>query len=252
MTVESGHVGLVLRFGAIERAAPSGLGLHLPWPIESHEVLDVTEVRRVETGSRRLLTGDTNLVDLDLVVQYTVRDPVQFVTGLDAPQEVVASTARSVATEVVASMDVDTLLTTGRASLQLQVADEVQKRLDGLDSGVLITGVEVRELAPPPAVVDAFNDVSSARGDRATLALAAESYASTVLPEARGQAALRVEQARAFSSQRVSTARGDVARFEALVDQDGPALRGRLHAETAKAIDAEVMVVSPHTEVVLP
>lgn len=252
MVVDSGHVGVVFRFGAVERVSPAGLGLHLPWPLERHEVVDVTDVRRVETGSQRLLTGDTNLVDLDLVIQYTAADPVLFLTAVDDPEALVASVTRAVSCEVVASLDVDALLTTGRAELQTRVASGVQERLEAMQTGIFVSGVELRELSPPPAVVDAFNEVSSARGDRQTLALAAESYASGVVPQARGQASQRIEQARSFASQRVAAAQGDVARFEALLPEDGPALRSQLRAQGLVELQAEVMVVPDGTEVVLP
>ncbi len=252
MAVDPGHVGLVFRFGAVTHTAQSGLGFHLPWPIERHEFVDVTEVRRVETGQQRLLTGDTNLVDLDLVVQYTPRDAVLFATGVEDPEDLVASVARAVCAEVVASMEVETLLTTGRSELRTRVAEDLQAQLDARGSGIFISSVELRELLPPPAVVDAFNDVSSARGDRETLALAAESYASGVVPQARGQASARVEEARAFSSERVAGAQGEIARFEALSPEDGPGLRAELYAQTIDALDVPVMVVQPGTEVVLP
>ena len=252
MIVQSGHAGVIFRFGVVDRTSQAGLGLRLPWPIEDHVVVDTTEIRRAQTGDMRLLTGDTNLVDVDLVVQYTAQDPIAFVTGLAQPADLVTATARSAATQAVAAQDVDTLLTTGRASLQRDVAQRVQDRLDASGSGIHIVGVEVLELVPPPDVLDAFNDVSSARGDKETLALAAESYASTVIPETRGAAALRVEEARAFASQRVAEAQGDVSRFEALLEEDGPALRARLHADAVDRIDAEVLVAQPGTQVVLP
>lgn len=252
MVVQSGHVGVIFQFGAVDRTTQAGLGLRLPWPIEDHVVVDTTEVRRIQTGDMRLLTGDTNLVDVDLVVQYTAQDPIAFVTGIAEPEALVTSMARSSATQAVAAQDVDTLLTTGRASLQSDVAQRVQDRLDAAESGIHIVGVEVLELVPPPDVLDAFNDVSSARGDKETLALAAESYSSTVIPETRGAAALRVEEARAFASQRVAEAQGDVARFDALLEEDGPALRSRLHADVADRVDAEVIVAQPGTQVVLP
>ena len=116
--VETGDVAVVFRFGAIDRTAQAGLGAHLPWPFESHEVVRVSEVRRVEPGRTRMLTGDTNLVDLDLVVQLTVADPALWLTGTADPEADAAAIVTSVATDIVASMDVDRLLTTGRAELQ--------------------------------------------------------------------------------------------------------------------------------------
>jgi membrane protease subunit HflK len=216
-TVESGEVAVVWRFGAPTRTLGAGLGMRLPWPVESHTTVAVSESRRVEPGSTRMLTGDTNLVDLDLIVQYTVKDPQQWLLSTAEPERVAADTVLAAATDAVRATDVDSLLTTGRTALQQRLAEVGQARLDALESGIQIEAVEVRELAPPPAVVDAFNDVSSARGDKETLALAAEAYVSSVLPEARGTGARLREQARADAARRVGRAQGEVARFEVVL-----------------------------------
>lgn len=214
--VETGEVAVVWRFGAPQETVGAGLRVRLPWPIETHSLVGLSESRRVETGSTRMLTGDTNLIDLDLVVQYTISDPVLWLTSSAEPEAITAAVVLAVATEAVRHADVDTLLTTGRAALQQRLAIDGQARLDQLHAGVRLEAIEVRELAPPPAVVDAFNDVSSARGDKETLALAAEAYVSSVLPEARGTRSRRLEHARARSAERLAQARGDVRRFEGI------------------------------------
>ena len=213
--VETGNVAVVFRFGAIDRTAGSGLGFRLPWPIEHHEVVSVSEVRRVEPGRTRMLTGDTNLVDLDLVVQITVADPALWLTGAVDSEAAAASVVTAVATDVVATMDVDRLLTTGRTSMQQRVMRESQAILEAMGTGARIDAVDIRELTPPPAVVDAFNDVSSARGDRETLSLGAEAYTSKLIPEARGKKATALSAARGAAAERVARAQADIARFDA-------------------------------------
>lgn len=253
--VDTGDVAVVFRLGAVHRTAGAGPGVRLPWPLERHTIVSVSEVQRAEPGRTRMLTGDTNLIDLDLVVQLTVADPTLWLTGARDPKGDAAAVVTATATDVVASMDVDTLLTTGRAELQQRVRADAQAVLDAARSGARIDAVDIRELTPPPAVVDAFNDVSSARGDKETLALGAEAYASKRLPEARGRgAALRSEaQARAFS--RVSEAQSDIARFEALRSSpDLRAERARRRAATLSQIHqrATVLAVPAGTPVVLP
>lgn len=257
MFVGADEVAVVYRFGAVSRTAGAGLSLRLPWPVASDERVAVLTSRSAEPGPRRLLTGDTNLVDLELAVQYVVADPVAFLTGLIDANETVADEALAAATEMVATLEVDVLLTTGRTALEQGIARRGQARLDALGAGVRLTSIEVRGLAPPPAVVDAFNDVSSARGDRETLALSADAYSSQVVPDARGQAARRHEEAHATASVRVSRAQGDIARFEALAaaHADAPwATRLELQVQALEGIGdrVELVVARPGTELVLP
>ena len=254
VAVDSGDVAVVYRFGSIARTMGPGLNLRAPWPVESHEIVSVSEVRRAEPGRRRMLTGDTNLVDIDLVVQYSVSDPVQFLLGLENPEETLSSVVLGVTADVVSTLGVDALLTTGRTDLQHRVGEEVQVALSRWDAGVRVASIEVRELSPPPEVVDAFNDVSSARGDQETLALAAEAYASEHLPEVRGQAGAVQEQARSHAASRAAQAAGDVARFRALHSEAASsplAVRSHLWSQTAARVGkvVQVHVIKGDTEV---
>ncbi len=257
MMVDTGEKALVYRFGAVSRVAGAGLHLHLPWPIERDERLNVTEVRRVEPPARRLLTADTNLVQLSVVVQYTVSDPVAWTLASRNPEAVVSDMVQAAAVAGAASMDVDTLLTTGRAELERQLLEASQRAVDEQGLGLRLVAVDVRELVPPGPVVDAFNDVSSARGDRETLALSAEAYTSKLLPDVRGQAAEAGEHARANAARRLAGTRADTARFDQLLgafraDREGT--RIDLHAATVQAVSPrlEILVAPPGAEINLP
>ncbi|HCH64918.1 MAG: hypothetical protein CL927_04940 [Deltaproteobacteria bacterium] len=253
--VETGDLAVVFRLGEINRTAQAGLGLRLPWPLEMHEIVSVSEVRRVEPGRTRMLTGDTNLVDLDLVVQVTVADPAQWLTGTADPEAEAAAIVTAVATDVVATMDVDRLLTTGRTELQQRVLRDSQAILTSLNTGARIDAVNIRELTPPPAVVDAFNDVSSARGDRETLALGAEAYTSKRIPEARGQTATLLSSAHARAAERIAAAQADIARFQAAAASPSPraeVARLRAAAWSRATQRAHVRVVPAGSVVQLP
>ncbi len=254
MLVDADEVAVVYRLGAVSRTESAGLSLRLPAPIERDERVQVTEVRRVEPGQRILLTGDTNLVVVDLVAQYTVSDPVAFSVNLLDPEAAIADALRGETAAQVSGMEVDVLLTTGRGALQQQVKSATQARLDALGVGVALDAVELRSLEPPDAVVAAFNDVSSARGDRDTMILAAQSYASRHIPDVRGQAAQLSEEARAEAADVVAEARADVERFDGLVGEwrrAPEALRQVLVAEVAGGVEAEVRVVRSGDEVVV-
>ncbi len=254
MLIDADEVAIIYRFGAVRRAASSGLSLRLPRPIESDERVRVTEVRRVDTGRQVLLTGDTNLVEIAAVAQYTVSDPVAFVVAVDAPEALIDATVRSAVVSAVSQMEVDALLTTDRALLQRQVLTASQATLDRIGLGVQLEAVELSALEPPDPVVAAFNDVSSARGDGETMVLAAQSYASRQLPDVRGQAARLKEEARADAADIRARARADTTRFAALLPtwrRTPEALRRSLVGEAAGRVRAEIIVAPAGAEVVV-
>ena len=256
LVVDPAEVAIVHRFGAVDRTLGAGLGFRVPL-IESAERIRVTEVRRVELPKRRLLTEDTNLVDVALIVQYSVSDPVLFALVHEDPEKVVAVEVDSAANAQVAEVGVDALLTTGRTALQQSVMDAAQKALDAQAVGVRLVAIDVGSLSPPDAVVNAFNDVSSARGDQETTRLAADAYASKVLPDVRGRAAQLEQGALSEAAQRSARADGDIARFNALL----PAWRTERSAVTVELREemwaqigdkATVHAVPPGAELRLP
>ena len=256
MVVDPAEVAVVYRFGAVDRTLGAGLGFRLP-VVESSERIRVTEVRRVELPRRRLLTADTNLVDVELIVQFSVADPVLFALVHADPEAVVAAEVDSAANAQVAEMGVDALLTTGRTELQQAVMDAAQRSLDALATGVRLVAIDVRSLAPPDAVVNAFNDVSSAKGDQETTRLAADAYASKVLPDVRGKAAQLEQEALSGAAQLDARADGDIARFQALLPAwraERAATRTQLRGELWATIGekATIKVVPPGTELRLP
>ncbi len=256
MVVDPAEVAVITRFGAVDRVLNAGLGFRLPL-VEQAERIRVTEVRRVELPRRRLLTGDTNLIELELVVQYSVADPVLYALLHAHPEQVIAGQVASAATASVANLRVDELLTTGRAALQQALMDSAQKVLDALATGVRLVAIDVRDLVPPTAVVNAFNDVSSAKGDQDTMRLAADAYASKVLPDVRGRSAQIQERALSDATSQATRADGDVARFQALLPAwrtDEAAIRVQLRDELLSDVGsaAKVVVVASGTEVFLP
>lgn len=252
MVIDADEVAVVLRFGAWQRTVGSGLAFRLPWPLETDARVRVTEVRQAEPGRRVLLTGDTNLVEVDIVAQYTVADPVAFLLTTDDPEAAVAATVGAQLAAAVSAMEVDVLLTTGRTTLEQQVQQTAQAPLRAI--GVRIDAVELRALQPPDPVVAAFNDVNSARGDRDTMVLSAQSYASQHLPAVRGQVAQLTEEARTHAAERIAGARADVARFEALLPswREAPdAVRRTLIEEAAAKVSPTVRVTA-QGDIVLP
>ncbi len=253
MLVDSGEVAVIQRFGAVVGTREPGLGFRWPWPVEADLRVGVTEVRRVELARRRLLTGDTNLVEVELVAQYRVTDPVRWSMQIDEPEALVIAEIAAATVAAVARVGVDELLTSGRATLQTEVLRRAQEAL--VTIGVRLEAIDLRELAPPDAVVNAFNDVSSARGDQETTVLAAEAYASQALPDVRGRATTQVEQARAAASRQTGRAEAAAATLAALASAEGSGgVRRELWRRMAVGVAgrAEVKALPPGSNLVIP
>ena len=249
------EVGVVYRFGKIDRQLQSGLHFRMPWPIESHITVAHTELRTLPIESQRLLTGDSSLIDLTLSVQYTVSNPVDFILGSTDPAATVSQVVQSASTRAAAATDIDTMID-NRGVLQDQIRILSQADLDGLKTGIRIETIDVRDLVPPPAVVDAFNDVSSSKSDRETTELAAQAYARKRGPEARGRASEIQNQAESWRAERLSQVDQEISRFEKLQAQhevapEGTELLLRTKAQADIGERARVLQAVPGTSLVL-
>lgn len=246
--------GVVLRFGAA-RPIPLQPGIH--WVARGIDRVVKVEVTRTETvpigfrtaeGGRtaslaadegQWLTGDTNILAVQLAVQYRVGRPVEWVVNGRDTAEVVRRAAESVVTDAMGKLPVDDALTGGRLTLLEEVRRGTQRLLDDWKSGVAIVSVALRSVDPPPPVLAAFQDVQNAKSDRERFVNEAESYANETLPRARGEADTLVSSAASQRLRRVEEAHGDAARFEALRREaslaPGP-LRARLYLETLEEV----------------
>lgn len=259
--VGPGERGVVLLFGkAVDQTEP-GLRYRFPWPIQSHELVDVAQVRRTEIGFRSMageptsrgmrgssrsvpqealmLTGDENIVDVQLFVQYRVQDPVKFLFATYAPEEILHTAAQVALRGAVGQNSIDYTMTDGRVEVQAQVKTYLQKLLDTYQTGLLVTEARLLVVDPPSEVRDAFHDVVRALEDRERLVREAEGYREDVVPKARGEAAQMVQQAEAYKAQRVIRAQGDAARFLSVLAEYNKAqavTRDRLYLESMERI----------------
>jgi membrane protease subunit HflK len=252
---------VVLLFGKAGEQTEPGLRYHLPWPIQSHELVDVAQVRRVEIGFRTgietnarrggrggaqavphealMLTGDENIVDVQLFVQYRVQDPVKFLFAVSEPEDVLHTSAQVALRSVVGQNTIDYTMTDGRVEVQEQVKSNLQKLLDTYQTGLLVTEARLLVVDPPGEVRDAFHDVVRALEDRERLVKEAEGYREDVVPKARGEAAQMVQQAEAYKAQRVIRAQGDADRFLKVLEEYDKAkavTRDRLYLESMERI----------------
>jgi membrane protease subunit HflK len=254
--VNPGELGVVRLFGReIGKTAP-GLHYRLPYPIQQVDVVNVEAIRRIEVGFRTqqnqprrvadealMLTGDENIVDAQLIAQYRVRDPSQYLFRLRDPELTLHAAAQVALRSVVGNMVIDDVLTTGRGEAEAQTLKYLQILMDEYQSGLFITEVKLQVVDPPDEVKDAFNEVVRAREDRERQRNEAQAYREDILPKARGQAQQVVLAAEAYETERVLQAQGDVAKFSAVLEEyrkGRDVTRERIYLETIERVYASV------------
>jgi len=239
---------VVLLFGRVVAQTEPGLRYRLPWPIQSHAVVDVAQVRRAEVGFRTrptgtqpipaeglMLTGDENIVDVHLFIQYLVQDPVKFLFRARAPEAALHASAEVALRVAVGENTIDYTMTEGRVEVQDRVKRQLQELLTLYDTGLLVTEARLLVVDPPKEVREAFHDVVRAWEDRERLIKEAEGYREDILPKARGEAVQMVQAAEAYREQRMIRAQGDASRFLRVLDEYRKAeavTRERLYLET--------------------
>ncbi|HXH01904.1 MAG TPA: FtsH protease activity modulator HflK [Candidatus Competibacteraceae bacterium] len=251
--VDEGKRGVVLRFGRyIDTTAP-GPHWRLPWPIERHEIVDVEQRRVMEIGYRSagrqgsrsvpkealMLTQDENIVNIQISVQYQIKDPRAFLFNVVDPEATLQQVIESAVRETVGKSAMDFVLTEGRSDVVADVKLLAQQILDQYNTGLQLTNVNLQDAQPPEEVQDAFADAIKAREDEQRQKNEAEAYANDILPKARGQAARRLEEAVAYKEQAIAKAEGEAARFSQLVAeyQKAPEVtRQRLYLETMESV----------------
>ena len=216
--VQTDEQGVVLRFGERVGTTTPGLNYHLPYPIESVETPKVTRVNRVEVGFRSaeealMLTGDENIVDINFVVFWIIKEAGDYLFNVREPERSVKAAAESVMREIVGQTPIAAALAEGRGSIEDKVKAGVQAILDDYGTGIEITVVQLLKVDPPNQVVDAFRDVQRARADQERLRNEAESYANDIIPRARGEAERLVQEAEAYKQEVVARSEGDAQRF---------------------------------------
>ncbi len=251
--VNPGEQGLVLRFGAWvnqDSLADPGLHWHLPYPIESSEVVNVDQVRQIDIGisgtgrSRtdqklQMLTQDQNIIDIGFTVQWRIGNAGFYQFNIRDPEDTVKAVAESAMREVIGQTDIQPALSEGREEVARQVRELIQSVLDEYKSGIFVSAVNVQDAQPPEAVLDAFEDVQRAQQDQEKVRNQAEAYRNKVVPEARGFARRAIEEANAYKERVIKNAEGEAQAFlevynayrlEPLLTQQ------RLYLETLQAV----------------
>lgn len=248
--VQEGQTAVVKTFGKYSHSTPAGFNWRWPYPIQTHETVNVSEVRIIEVGYRGnvrnkqarealMLTEDENIIDIQFAVQYRLKSAADWLFNNREQDEMVKQVAETAIREVVGKSKMDFVLYEGREQVALDTAELMQQVLDRYGSGVQVSNVTMQNVQPPEQVQAAFDDAVKAGQDRERQKNEGQAYANDVIPRARGAAARLMEEAEAFQAQSVATAQGDAERFRQVVAeyQKAPAVtRERMYLETMQQI----------------
>lgn len=274
-TIEPGQRGVVLRFGKYAKLSSPGLNFKLPLLDEVIKV-DIETVRKEEFGFRTkipgqqtvyqkegfdteslMLTGDKNVIDVEWIVQYKVREPVNFIFKIVNVRQAIRDICETTIRRVVGNMDFDYVLS-NREIVAADAARELQAVLDTYESGVNIVTVQLQDVNPPEEVKPAFNEVNEADQDMKRLVNEAEEAYNRVIPKARGQAKEMLEEAHGYAVERVNESKGNTARFLAVLKEYKMAediTRRRMYLETMQEILptlTDIYVIDKEQNSILP
>jgi membrane protease subunit HflK len=255
--VQEGQTGVVLTFGKYSHMTPAGFNWRWPYPIQSHEVVNVSQVRTVEVGYRSsfknkqakeslMLTDDENIIDIQFAVQYKLKSAAEWVFNNRDQEETVRQVAETAIREIVGKNKMDFVLYEGREKVAFDVNQLMQQIVDRYKSGVQITNVTMQNVQPPEQVQASFDDAVKAGQDRERQKNEGQAYANDVIPRARGGASRLLQEAEGYRSRIVASAQGDAARFRQVLTeyQKAPAVtRDRMYLETMQQIFANTTKV---------
>lgn len=266
--VDLAERGVLLLFGKFTSLSEPGLHWYYPYPFGRIIKVGVEEVKRVEIGFRTIspgppskysppqayqeeslmLTRNTNMIDIDMSVQYRIDDPVKFLFNVADRQrsladrglyETVKNASEAALREVIGRNEIDAILTTDKSRIQLEIQELIQKILDLYGTGIKIQLVQLQDVHPPFEVRDAFKEVNNAEEDKNRMMREAEGYFNAIIPETRGEVAKILREAEAYQAEKIKRAEGDASRFTQKVAEYEKAkdiTRQRLYLEAIEEI----------------
>jgi membrane protease subunit HflK len=250
--VDEGRRGVVTRFGRYTETTLPGPRWHLPYPVESVELVDFSQVKTIEVGYRSsprnrsgfekeavMLTDDENIIEVQFAVQYNLKSAEDYVFNNRRPDQIVTFIAETAIREVIGRSKMDFALYEGREQIARQTEQLMQQMLDRYGTGVFVQKVTLQNVLPPEKVQAAFDDAVKAGQDRERLKNEGQAYANDVIPRARGAASRLLEEAQGYATEVVQKAEGDASRFrQILVEyQKAPAVtRDRLYLDMMQSV----------------
>jgi modulator of FtsH protease HflK len=236
--VDAAERAVVTRFGKFVATTEPGLRWHLPWPIETRQIVNVESVEGF-SDQTRMLTSDENLVDINIAVQYRRAEPVAYAFNVRDPEATLSEVSESAIREVVGHSGLDFVLEAGRQEITAKTKELIQRTLDNYKTGIEVTTVNLQGVSVPEQVQPSQRDAIKAREDKERLGLEAQAYSNDILPKAQGSAARQTADAQAYKARIVADAEGEASRFEQLTQayERAPAVtRQRLYYETMEEV----------------
>ncbi len=261
--VNADQKAVVRVFGKVSpRAIESGIHYRVPYPVSAVMKLNANEIKTLVVGvsaspsgqdtlsednlvslysdwQSEFLTGDENILHSKVTVQWSISDPIAYLTVMQRPEETMRGMAEETLMKQLGSMHVDDALTSRKLEIIANMRELLGQRLDALGAGIVVVAVSVGDMAPPRTVAAAFKDVASARGDANRVVHEAEGDRYERIPRARGRAQKRKSKAEAYKEKVINEARGDADRFSLLLSEykKNPSITWRrLYLETMEEI----------------
>jgi modulator of FtsH protease HflK len=257
--VQEGQQAVITQFGKYHSTVNAGFNWRLPYPVQRHELVFVTQIRSVDigrdnivkaTGLREsaMLTEDENIVEIKFAVQYRLNDARAYLFESRDPTQAVVQAAETAVREVVGKMKMDSALAEERDQIAPRVREKMQTILDRYKVGIEVVGINLQQggVRPPEQVQAAFDDVLKAGQERERAKNEAQAYANDVVPRAVGTASRLKEEADAYRERIVAQAEGDAQRFRTILPeyQKSPqVMRDRMYTDTMQQIYGNVTKV---------
>ena len=248
--VDAASRGVVLTFGRYAEETGPGLRWRLPWPIQSNEIVNLSQVRTLEVGYRGnvrtkvpreslMLTDDENIVDLQFAVQYTVKDARDFIFNVRRPDESAQQIAETAMREVIGKSRMDAILYETQVDIANKAHELMQQIHDRYGTGIAISAVTVQNAQPPEQVQAAFDDAVKANQDRERQKNEGQAYANDVIPRARGTASRLQQESQGYKQRVIASAEGDASRFKQVLSEYAKApgvTRERIYIDTLQQV----------------
>ena len=257
--VQEGQQAVITQFGKYQSTVGAGFNWRLPYPIQRHELVFVTQIRSVDigrdnvikaTGLREsgMLTADENIVEIKFAVQYRLNDARDYLFSSKDPANAVVQAAETAVREVVGKMPMDAALGEDRDKIAPQVRTLMQTILDRYKVGIEVVGINLQQsgVRPPEQVQAAFDDVLKAGQERVRSQNEAQAYANDVIPRAVGSASRLKEESEGYKARIVAQAEGDAQRFSSVLTEYEKApqvTRDRMYTDAMQQVYSNVTKV---------
>ena len=263
--INQNEQGVVTRFGKYNRTEEPGLHFKFQFPVERLYKVQTTTIHKMQVGTSAnsytddglMLTGDENIVDIDLEVQWRIKSPRDFLFNMSQQSQTIRATTQSAMREIVGKEKISFVLSTGRNSIEQEVKDLTQQILDSYNSGIEIVLVQMLRADPPKQVIESFRDVQTAKAEKERKINQAQAYQNSILPRAQGEADKIFAEAQAYKSVVVADAEGKASRFNDIYNQyknSRDITKKRIYLETMEKImlNNDVVIVEKSSASLLP